>query len=131
MDGTFSSCPAPFQQLVTIHVDMGSEMNKSKVVPVTYVLLSSKSRKTYSILLDMIIRTIPDWNPPKVNLDFEQTLISAFREKFPATIINRCYFHFVKSLTKKTKSFGMNKSINLKIILELSCRLPLLPENKI
>lgn len=131
IDGTFFACPAPFAQLLSIHAGFGSDCNYSKVVPVIYALLSSKSRKAYCIFFDLLKKRLPEWSPTKLTVDFERSLISALTAIFPAAKINGCYFHFVKSLTKKAKSLGMNKSIRMKFIKQLTCRLPLLPENKI
>lgn len=131
IDGTFFACPVPFTQLLSIHANFGSDWNHSKVVPMIYALLSSISRKAYCILFDLIKNRLPEWSPTKLTVDFERGLIAALTASFPAAKINGCYFHFVKSLTQKAKSLGMNKSIRMTLIIQLTCRLPLLPKNKI
>lgn len=83
------------------------------------------------MVLYLIKKRWPEWSPTKFTVDFERALISELTARFPAAKINGCYFHFVKSLTKKAKSLGMNKSIRMKLIIQLYCRLPLLPINKI
>lgn len=131
MDGTFFSCPVPFGQLLSIHLDKSSDMNVTNVVPVIYVLLSDKKLATYLILFDLLKTVLPYFQPTKITVDFERATITAIKQKLPNTVIVGCYFHFVKCLQKKGKATGLNKSPDTNYILQLSCRLPLLPINLI
>ena len=49
MDGTFKTVPTLFQQLYTIHAQVGGESN-SRVLPMVYALMTSKSKENYERL---------------------------------------------------------------------------------
>lgn len=100
IDGTFKSVPGPFYQLIVIHGDLGSTSGSTKVEPLIYALLPSKTEKGYHILFDLIKAVIPEWNPAILHVDFEPAITNALNSFFPSTIINRCYFHFTQSLRR-------------------------------
>ena len=47
-------------------------------------------------------------------VDFEKSLINAIKKNFPETIINGCFFHYIKLLWKKAKSLSLCNKNNLK-----------------
>lgn len=77
MDGTFKSCPSPFQQLFTIHGDIGSDINNTNVIPLVYAFMSHRTKKAYSISFDLIVSQIPEWKPAKFTIDFEEGTMKA------------------------------------------------------
>lgn len=134
-DGTFKSCPSPFVQLYTIHVDTGSTVNHTNIIPVVYALMNNKTMQSYSILIKMIKSQLPDWNPTKFKFDYENAAMNAIANVFPSIIVKGCYYHFNKVIFKKGKSLNMTTrtSQDLKEVrmVQLSAVLPLLPENEI
>lgn len=105
MDGTFKSCPFPFTQLFSIHGDLGSDSTKNNVLPLLYAFMSHKSAKAYTILWDLIKVQIPDWDPKKVNVDFEEATISSLLAYHEGVVINGCHYHFTNALWRKAKAF--------------------------
>ena len=67
--------------------------------------------------------------PKRIIIDFEKSLQKAVKLTFPESIIDGCYFHYVKLLWGKAKNLGMFKKINLettKIILFILKIMPFL-----
>ncbi|XP_047037258.1 uncharacterized protein LOC124642701 [Helicoverpa zea] len=110
MDGTFKICPKCFCQVYTLHADIGSNEEYVNVVPVLYALLPDKTRATYEILFQMIKSQVKEWKPTHISMDFEVSAILAIRNLFPDVKIVGCYFHFNRSLWRKAKQLGLNKS---------------------
>lgn len=128
-DGTFKNCPRPFKQLYVIFCDLGSTEEQNNVVPVMYVLMANKSKKSYSVLFNIIKRQIPEWEPVIFITDFEWAAISAMKNTFPQIAHHGCFFHFQDKLKRKAKRLMIKKNSNK--IVSLCMVLPLLPENKI
>ena len=64
--------------------------------------------------------------------DFEKSLQKSIKKNFPISIIDRCFFHFVKLLWSKAKSFGLCKKKylkNTKIILFILKIIPFIKIN--
>ncbi|KAB0803766.1 hypothetical protein PPYR_00736 [Photinus pyralis] len=80
-DGTFSSAPALFQQLYTIHVVHGG-----LVIPALYALLPNKTKATYQRMLQHI---------------------KAFDEEFPNIEKTGCFFHLSQSVWRKVQNEGL------------------------
>lgn len=107
MDRTFWNCPAPFYQLYSIHVDLGSNNTQTLICPVVFVLLPNKEQHTYEVMLNLLKENIPGWRPEKVVVDFELAVINALRKTFPDAITRGCNFHFKQAITKKKRDFGI------------------------
>jgi hypothetical protein len=68
-DGTFRCVPSPFNQLYTIHLDLGSTIETVNVKPMIYALLPNKSERTYIRLFEiLIINRMSRHNAPAVAL---------------------------------------------------------------
>lgn len=109
-DGTFKFCLKPFQQLYTLHVDLGSSETHTNIIPVIYALLPNKTKITYKVLFSLIKSQIPQFNPKNIILDFEQAAMTAIKDAFPDTCICGCFFHFCRSLWRKADEVGITKS---------------------
>lgn len=129
MDGTFKSCPRPFQQLFTIHGDIGSDTNNTNVIPLVYAFMTHRTKTAYSLLFNLIASQIPEWRPAKVTIDFEEGTMKALT-KFNVTV-KGCYYHYVNSLWRKAKILGLSKDKHKRRIISLCTNLALLPENEI
>ncbi|XP_026736837.1 uncharacterized protein LOC113500301 [Trichoplusia ni] len=126
-DGTFQSCPKPFVQLYTIHGDLGSDEEHTRIVPIMYALLDRKSEEAYTILFRVIKDHIPEWKPVKYMTDFEKAAMNAITTVFPSVEVKGCYFHFTHNVWKKAKSLNLTKQKRLRRHVALSALLPLLP----
>lgn len=49
-DGTFRSCPPPFHQILSIHGDVDSTMTNNNVIPLLYILMTNRTKKSYSLV---------------------------------------------------------------------------------
>lgn len=107
MDGTFRTCPAPFYQLYSIHVDVGSNESLTATRPVVFILLPNKEKRTYEVMLYLTKQQVPGWNPELVIVDFEVAVISALSNIFPSAVTKGCNFHFKQALSKKSREVGI------------------------
>lgn len=130
-DGTFQCCPLPFLQLYSIHGDFGSDEEHTRMVPLIYVLLNSKTEKTYITLFEILKQNIPGWEPSKFMTDFEQAAMNAISTVFPSVEVKGCYFHFSKNVWKKAKDLHLTKDAITRRHVRLSSLLPLLPRDLI
>ena len=60
-------------------------------------------------------------------IDFEKPLQNAVKTNFPNAIVDGCYFHFVKLLWTKAKTFGLCSKKKLKITKILIFILKIIP----
>ena len=109
-------------------------------MPIAFVLMTNKSFLVYEKVFANIILLLKnykieiDFKKIRILCDFEKSLLKAIKENFPESKLNGCYFHFIKSLWKKARSFGLtNKKLlkNTKIII-FACKIYpfILKENK-
>src|SRR5438132_4762905 len=110
MDGTFRTVPTLFRQLYTIHGRIGSGEN-SRIVPLVYALMSSKSRGCYERLFQDLIDFSDEQDihlqPQFIMTDFEQAAINAANTKFQGAQNKGCLFHLAQSVYRKIQSFGL------------------------
>src|SRR5688572_3724980 len=80
MDGTFKTVPTIFKQLYTIHGCVGGSEN-SRVLPLVYALMTSKSEECYRTLFQNLIDFGDEHNidlqPQFVLTNFELASINA------------------------------------------------------
>ncbi|CAG8745632.1 3892_t:CDS:2, partial [Dentiscutata heterogama] len=85
MDGTFKTVPTFFRQLYTIHGCVGGNEN-SRVMPLVFALMSSKSEEFYRRLFQRLIDFGEEYgiylSPQVVLTDFEMAAISAIQLEF-------------------------------------------------
>lgn len=115
-DGTFKFCLRPFQQLYTLHVDLGSDSHNTNIIPVLYALLPNKTKHIYKTLFRLIKTQIPEFEPNTFVLDFEKAAMLAIKSIFPSSTIQGCYFHFSRSLWRKADQLGLKKKTKAKLL---------------
>lgn len=125
-DGTFKSCCEPFLQLFVIFGDIGNDSNPN-IIPLIYALMTTKTERSYNILLQIIKSQIPLWNPEKFTLDFELSSRNAIVKLFPNIEVKGCFYHFSASLRRKAKAIGGMKSQINRRHVSLCTGLALLP----
>ena len=117
MDGTFLSSPKKYYQIFNI---LGKEKNSGKIIPLIYVLMSSKSFDLYYTLFShintLLIKLNIEVNFDKIAfmLDFEKASRLALIKVFPKSQILGCYFHYVKAFWYKAKKIGLTRKKHLK-----------------
>lgn len=79
------------------------------------ILMTGKSFFVYKVILEEIkqILIVNNINlndiPKRILIDFEKSPQKAVKLTFPESIIDGCYFYYVKLLWDKAKNFGMYK----------------------
>lgn len=113
LDGTFKAAVAPFVQLYTLHVDLGSTDKNTNIAPVLYALLPGKKQLHYEIFFNLIKSQIPDFNPKTITTDFETSAMLAAQKVFPEATLRGCIFHFKQAVQRKAKTLGLTKKSNV------------------
>lgn len=108
MDGTFRTCPSPYQQFFTIHGKY-----RERVLPFASVLLTGKTIGHYRKVLQVLKREIRRrcghrWRPNRVVYDFEQSIINAVETELPRSRVTCCYFHFCQSMWRRLQELGLS-----------------------
>ncbi|CAB4402207.1 unnamed protein product [Rhizophagus irregularis] len=118
MDGMFKTVPTIFKQLYTIHGFVGRNEN-SWIMPLVYVLMSSKSEECYQALFQDLI-------------DFA---IKAIRTEFPGVQNKGCHFHLSQNIYRKVQEFGLTvlygTDENFSLLIRHIPALAFLPYNEI
>ncbi|KAH9645023.1 hypothetical protein HF086_003353 [Spodoptera exigua] len=132
-DGTFKSCSPPFDQLYTIHGDIGSTANHTNLMPLVYALMSNRTTESYKILFMLIKAEIPKWSPKRIKTDYERAAMKAIVDVFPCVELKGCYFHFNKAIWAKGRELSLTntKDIKKRRLVALSAVLPLLPKTEV
>lgn len=107
MDGTFKSCCPLFDQLYTIHVDLGSTMEETQIIPVIYALLPNRKEATYKRFFEIILSKVEKFSPRKIHIDFEKAAINALCSVFPKSDIKGCNFHYNQALWRKIQELQL------------------------
>jgi len=108
MDGTFRSCPAPFEQLFTI---MGHYHGRP--VPLVNCLMEARTIGHYRHVLQLVKRHVRRvtghrWRPATVIYNFELGLITAIETELPKAHVSGCFFHFTKSLWRRIQALKLS-----------------------
>ena len=124
-DATFKVVPLGFYQLLIVH-----GLFADVIVPVFYILMTSKSRSLYDAVFAKIRNNFPGFKPARCVVDFETALYSSIQFTFECEM-QGCYFHYRKALWRKWVKLGMGREpCSLKWLKDLMS-LPLLPPSKI
>lgn len=111
-DGTFKSCCRNFDQLYTIHGDIGSNGDVTNIIPLIYAVLPDRSERTYIRLFDEIKLRLPFWQPKTFKVDYEIAAITAFRKSFPNSVVKGCNFHYNQSIWRRVQRLGLCTAYN-------------------
>jgi hypothetical protein len=111
MDGTFKTVPTIFRQLYTIHGSIGGNAN-SRIMPLVYALMSSKSEECYKRLFQDLIDFGEEEDihlrPQFILTDFEQAAINATRAEFQGVRNKGCHFHLAQSIYRRVQMSGLS-----------------------
>ncbi|KAI8490602.1 hypothetical protein Bbelb_318700 [Branchiostoma belcheri] len=106
MDGTFRSCPRPYQQFLTIH-----GLCHGRVIPLVMTIMADKRVGTYRQVLNHVKRKVREQTgrrlrPERIVSDFEAALMAAYETEFVEATTSGCYFHFCQSLWRHIQQLG-------------------------
>ena len=107
IDGTFRTCPRPYEQYVTIY---GKYRNR--VLCFVNCLMTGRQVGQYRQVLQSVKAQVRRasghrWRPTMVISDYEQAILSAVETELPNARISGCYFHFGQNLWRKVQSLGI------------------------
>ena len=63
-------------------------------VPAIHCLMTAKSQRLYSSLLERLVRHLPEFKPVTSMSDWERAPRNAIKEVFPHIRIYGCFFHY-------------------------------------
>ena len=109
-DGTFRTCPQPYEQYFTIHGKY-----RSRVLCFVNCLMTDCNIADYRHVFQTLMAKIRQvtghrWRPRRVICDFEQALLVAVEKELRHVQISGCYFHFNQSLWRKVQNLGLAES---------------------
>ena len=111
IDGTFSTCPAPFFQIVYITAKVGEN-----TYPVATALLPNKLEETYKDVVELFCAVCEEHGMPVdfvfVHSDCEPGLINGVKAVLPNIQPRLCRFHIVDAIRRKANSLGLRPLIN-------------------
>ena len=130
IDGTFKSCPKTFYQILNITA-FCEDINGN--IPIFMIPMSGKNEFIYNKVLSDVKEILSENNislneiPKNIMCDFEASLIKSVKNNFPNSKIDGCYFHFVKLLWSKAKSYHLCNKKNMKMTKILIFILKIIP----
>lgn len=136
MDGTFSICPAGYEQLFTIHA-----YYREHLFPVVFALMEDRTADSYEfvfrkIMSEVINQTNQGWTPQEIQIDFEKASMKAIRKCFPNTRIKGCQFHHAQAVIRKVSKLGLTVPFSqlaskVRTIVRFCCGLVFLPQSEV
>ncbi|XP_062565147.1 uncharacterized protein LOC134227577 [Armigeres subalbatus] len=125
MDGTFSSAPANFKQIFTIHGVL-KNLNGNVFVPLAYFLPANKKEATYEKAFKLLKRAAKELkikiDPTVILTDFETAEINAVTSIFPDASKRGCNFHLAKNMWKHIQKLGLVSTYNKSIKCHMAFR---------
>ncbi|KAL5020075.1 hypothetical protein ScPMuIL_002967 [Solemya velum] len=131
IDGTFKTCPDPYEQFVTIH-----GLYHGRVLPFVLALVTGKTVGHYRQILQHVkarVRNLTGhrFAPNMAITDFEHSLRIAIDTELRRTRVRSCYFHFCQNLWRHVQSLGLARSYtryrNLKLCIQKVMAIAYLP----
>ena len=108
VDGTFSSVPNNFYQLINISIyDTLSNMH----IPLLWALATHKSCDMYMHLFWDLAKLLPNVKQLRIRTDFESKLMAVLELIFDSEICG-CLFHFAECLRRKAQKLGLMNTTN-------------------
>ena len=110
-DGTFSTCPAPFFQIVYISAKV-----EENTYPVATALLPNKLEGTYKDVVELFCAVCEEYGMPVdfiyFHSDCEPGLINGVKAVLPNVQPRLCRFHIVDAIRRNANSLGLRPLIN-------------------
>lgn len=131
IDGTFKTCPDPYEQFVISH-----GLYHGRVLPFVLALVTGKTVGHYRQILQHVkarVRNLTGhrFAPNMAITDFEHSLRIAIDTELRRTRVRSCYFHFCQNLWRHVQSLGLARSYtryrNLKLCIQKVMAIAYLP----
>ncbi|KAK3915248.1 Protein FAR-RED ELONGATED HYPOCOTYL 3 [Frankliniella fusca] len=107
----------------------------TKILPLAYALMESRSQVAYHDLLSFIRRIIPELDPDFFMSDFETSLQNAVVEVFPRARLSGCLWHYARAVCRHVGSLGLHALVrdneNARRLVRLCLAIPLAPPNRL
>lgn len=109
--------PRGYYQIINI---AGYYPELNTIIPIFMIPTTGKSVYLYNTIFEDVKKIIINNNiniediSNKIIIDFEKSLQKSIKTNFPNSVIDGCYFHFVKLLWDKAKKLGLCKKEELK-----------------
>ena len=72
--------------------------------------MTSKSQELYIAILGRIFSNLPNFKPTTVVSDRESAPRNRFKQLYPNTNINGCWFHYTQCIWAKVQKLGLTQS---------------------
>ncbi|XP_038055819.1 uncharacterized protein LOC119727822 [Patiria miniata] len=109
LDGTFKLVKRPFTQLFSVHAFVKGDTGGMKQVPLTFVLITRRTKKDYKKVLKALRRKLPSRaaNLQELVVDFKVGLWGAIRAVFPDASVNCRLFHWTQAVWRKCQALDL------------------------
>ena len=94
MDGTFKLAPRVYNngltsagQLYTIHGKY-----QGVLIPLFYCLMVRRTAAEYRRVLEFIEQNVPSFNPKRVTIDMEHSVVEVINSEYPECVVSLCFF---------------------------------------
>ncbi|KAG0437553.1 hypothetical protein DMUE_3625 [Dictyocoela muelleri] len=99
-DGTFYSGSREFSKLNVLLSDI-----YNIVVLLLYIFINIRSKNSYTRAFNFLKEKIHDKYPSFITIDFETASFVSFKEVFPDSKVNGCFFHISQLLFNRFRSY--------------------------
>ena len=119
VDSTFKSSPKNYYQILNI---AGYFKEINSIIPLVFISITNKSEDIYNKIFHNLFEIMENINIKinkickRIMCDFENSLRKSLKKNFPSSILNGCYFHFLKILWEKAKNLSLCNKSNIKNI---------------
>lgn len=129
MDGTFKLLPRliKFAQFFIM-----SFILENRSYPFAFIFMEKRDAESYDLLFTKMKSLFIDDITTKVSkcmADYEKAVRKALKNHFPAARISGCWFHYVKSINKAARKYGLSKDTKFQKVIQEVCCIALLPNN--
>ena len=112
IDSSFRDVPTSFYHLFTVSVPYAEH-----TFPVWFALMTRKTAALYEAVLQKVHEMVPEFQPTRIIVDFEEARIAAVWAVFWNDVaVSGCWFHFAQGLVKRidVKKSSRKKINNVK-----------------
>lgn len=107
-----------------------SVIRKGRCYPLAYILMERRDYKSYLNVFHNLKQLIPTMNVVTVMSDYEAATRKAVKVQFPKARLSGCFFHYVQSIRKSAKRFGLRSKwdkVKIEDVINKVSALALLP----
>ena len=117
-DATYRCLPPTFRNY-KLYIISGFNLIEKRTRILSYILLPNETEQTYLQLFERL-KNDYGFYPKIFTMDFHKPSSKALKKIFPDIYIIKCFFHYVKSLFKNLKKYGLLSKEYKSISYEIS-----------